>query len=214
MLSHKKSRIYFAIYLITALVGQVAFAFFETAESGEISQVGQYKIGIIPQARLSDGSGMNLTGFIDSALNDESSVRFQLGTGETDFYTGGSFKWIPIPDYRKQPALGAKVEAIYGRESSDSFASFRFHPLVSKKYEIDYGWITPYASLPISFTTYKNNTDTQFNIVLGSEYKNTDYQNWEFGGELGLNGNKSFTYISVWATVFLDDDKGFKKNSY
>jgi hypothetical protein len=193
------------------LANHSAWAYFETAESGEISKLGHYKIGLIPQIRLSEGSGMNFTGFFDSAINDESSVRFLLGSGETDFVTGGSFKWIPIPDYQQQPAIGGKLEVLYGRESSDSFVSFRFHPLISKKYDIDYGTLTAFGSVPISFTTFKNNTETQFNVVLGTEFRNPDYENWEFGSELGLNGNKSFTYISVWATVFLDEEKGFQK---
>jgi len=193
------------------LASTSAQAFFETGESAEITPAGFYKVGVMPQIRLSDGSGMNFTGFLDSALSEDKSIRVSLGAGETDFYTGGSFKWVPVPDYQNQPAIGAKLEAIYARKSSDSLVSFRVQPLLSKKFDTEDGLFTPYAGLPISITTWRSNTDTQLNVVAGTEYSTDRYKNMEFGAELGLNGNKSFSYISAYMTLLLDEKTGFKK---
>ncbi len=193
------------------LLGSAAQAFFETGESAEITPTGFYKVGIMPQIRLSDGSGMNVGGFFDSGLTEDKSVRVTLGAGETDFYTGGSFKWVPVPDYKNQPAIGAKLEAIYARKSSDSLVSFRVQPLLSKKFDTDQGLFTPYAGFPISITTWRSNTDTQVNLVGGTEFSTPQYKNMEFGAELGINGNKSFTYISGYITVLLDEKTGYKK---
>ena len=195
----------------TLCLAPSAQAFFETGESAEITKPGYYKIGIMPQIRLSDGSGMNVTGFFDSGLAEDKSVRVSLGAGETDFYTGGSFKWVPIPDYENQPAIGGKVEAIYARKSSDSLVSFRFQPLASKKFDTEHGLFTPYAGLPISVTTWRSNTDTQVNLVGGTEFVTPKIKNMEFGAELGLNGTKSFSYISGYITFLLDEKTGFKK---
>jgi hypothetical protein len=193
------------------LVCVSAHGFYETGESAEIAAPGVYKIGVMPQIRLSDGSGMNVTGFFDRGLDDDKSVRVQLGAGETDFYTGGSFKWVPIPDYKDQPAIGGKVEIIYGRKSSDSVMSFRIHPLISKKFDTDHGLFTPYASVPLGVTTWRSNTETQVNLVGGTEWAPGNMKNMEFGAELGLNGSKSFSYIAGYVTFLLDEKTGFKK---
>lgn len=197
--------------LSALLLNSPALGYYETGESGEIQKLGTYRAGIMPQLRLSDGSGMNFTGFFDAALNEESSLRVLLGAGETDFYTGGSYKWIPIPDYDRQPALGLKAEALYARKGSDSAVSLRLHPLVSKKFEIEQGVITPYVSLPFGTTTYQSNTTTPVNIVTGLEFITPQVENTLFGVELGLNANKSFSYLSAFATIMFDEKSGLKK---
>lgn len=193
------------------LIGSSAWAYFETGESGEIQKVGTYRAGVMPQLRLSDGSGMNFTGFFDAAINDESSLRVLLGGGETDFYTGGSYKWIPIPDYDKQPAIGLKAEGLYARKGADGAVSLRVHPLVSKKFETDQGLVIPYISIPVGTTTYQSTTTTPLNIVTGFEFITPQVENTLFGMELGLNANKSFSYLSAFATIMFDDKSGTKK---
>lgn len=196
--------------VLCLLLTTPAQAFFETAETGEISRVGTYKLGAMPQIRLSEGSGMNFTGFFDTPLREDQSLRILLGLGETDFYTGGSFKWIPIPDYLNQPALGFKIEALYGRKSSDSLVSFRFHPIVSKRFSTDHGVFTPYGSLPVGVSSYRSSTDSQINLVIGSEYTNLELHNIDFGAEIGMNALKSFSYISGYVTFLMDEKVGFK----
>lgn len=200
--------------LTTALILTVSWsaqAYFETAESGEIQKKGDYRAGLIPQVRLSDGSGMNFTGFLDSALNESSSLRLLIGGGQTDFYTGGSYKWIPIPDYDKQPAIGAKLEVIYARLSADSAVSLRLHPMASKRFEIDQGTLIPYIAVPFGTYTYQNTTEVPVNLVTGTEFMSPETDNMQFGVELGLNANKSFSYISAFATLLLDDTSGHKR---
>jgi hypothetical protein len=196
---------------LLTLTGASAQAFYETGESAEITRPGVYKIGVMPQIRLSDGSGMNVSGFFDSGIDEDKSVRVHLGAGETDFYTGGSFKWVPIPDYQNQPAIGGKAEVIYGRKSSDSVMSLRAQPIISKKFETDHGLLTPYGAIPLSVTTWRSNTDTQVNLVAGSEWSSPSLKNMEFGGELGINISKSFSYIAGYVTFLLDEKTGFKK---
>lgn len=121
--------------LISALLffsSQNSHAFYETGESGEIAKEGTYKIGLMPQLRLSDGSGMNFTGFFDRALNDESSLRIHAGLGETDFYMGGSYKWIPIPDYKNQPAIGGKSRPFMAVKTVTVWLRFEFIQLFQK----------------------------------------------------------------------------------
>lgn len=201
-----KSQIFLAFVLVLSqLFSFAAQAYMEVGESAEIQPQGKFKAGFIPQFKLSDGSGMNFSGFFDSGLSEATSFRLHLGGGDLDFFGGGSFKWVPIPDYDKQPAIGGKVEAIYGREGSESLATFRVMPLISKKFSTDHGEFVPYGAFPISLTTYKGSSDTQLHLVGGTEWRHPNTPNMEFGAELGLNANKSFSYLSFLVTLLMDD---------
>jgi hypothetical protein len=200
-----------SLFLGLLMGAQHTWAYFETGESAEIQKKGIFRVGLMPQLRLSDGSGLNFTGFCDTALSESSSLRVLAGGGETDFYTGGSYKWIPIPDYDRQPAIGAKFEVIYARIKSDSAVALRVHPLISKKFDTDHGVLIPYVSLPFGTHTYQSTTQTPVNFVTGTEFISPNVDNMQFGAELGLNANKSFSYISAFAVIFIDENNRPRK---
>lgn len=197
--------------LLSLLISPSSFAFLTVQESNDIAAVGKYKLGIEPQIKTSNGNGANFTGFFDAAINEEASVRVHLGTGDTDFYTGGSIKWVPVPDYGKQPAIGGKVGVTYWREQSQNFFTYRFDPLVSKKFESEVGAFTPYASLPMMLTTGDGTTVTGFQLAAGTEYTHPKADNMTFGGEIGLNLKDSFSYISGFVTIYIDEIKPLNK---
>ena len=182
-----------------------SFAYFTTGESGDLVPAGQYHIGIEPQMRISDGAGMNFTGFIDAPYKDDSSVRAAIGFGETDITAGLSYKWVPIPDYDKQPAIGIKTEAVFGRRNSINYNSLRFHPIVSKAYDTEIGPITPYISTPFSLNNSSAGSNTSLQLVLGSEYHHENYKKWFWNAELGMNVTNAFTYVSASMIYLLDD---------
>lgn len=197
--------------LLSVLLSSNAMAFLTVQESNEIAPLGKYKLGIEPQIKTSNGSGANFSGFFDAPINEEASVRVQLGTGDTDFYTGGSIKWVPVPDYGKQPAIGGKASVIYWRESSNNFFTYRLDPIVSKKFETDAGQFVPYASLPVMLTTGDGDTVTGFQLAAGSEYFHPKADNMTFGAEIGVSLKDSFSYISGFVTIYLDEIKPLNK---
>lgn len=199
----------FFVFLLTS---PTAFAYYTTGESAELVQAGQYHIGLEPQLRISDGSGFNLNGLLDAPFGKDGSIRATLGFGNTDFFTSLSYKWVPIPDYDRQPAIGGKVEVIYARVGSNSTTALKLHPLISKKYEIDYGTIVPYGSIPIGLFTTSANSDTSIQLVGGAELWPLEYKKWKFSAELGVNMNKAFSSISGTVIYLLDDsDRSSKK---
>jgi hypothetical protein len=196
-----------SIFITLALTFLItpAWAFMEMAESGDIVGQGQYRVGLIPQAKTSEGSGANISGFFDTGLNEETSVRGWLGSGDTDFLAGGTIKWIPIPDFGNQPAIGGRAGAFFFRQSGDSYSVFRFDPLISKKFDTDLGQLTPYAAVPIMFFSRSSRANTQLQLTLGTEYVHPDVKKIHFGAELGFDLKDSFSYIAAYLSIALDD---------
>ena len=191
--------------LITCLFMPSAWAFLTIGESGDLTPVGVFKLGVEPQFKLSDGSGGNMGVFVDSGLNDEWSWRAQLGTGDTDFWAGGSAKWIPVPDYNQQPAIGLRGEAVVGRDNSETITVFRIAPLISKGFDTDIGRVTPFAALPLGIYATKGNSDNTSELVIGSEGRFEGAEDFLFSAELGFNMSHSFSYISGTATYFFNE---------
>lgn len=190
--------------LALILSASSSFAYYSTIESGEVIPEGAYRFGAEPQMRLSEGNGFNFSGFADMGLGNDMSARAQLGSGDTELLASASFKWIPFPDYKNQPALGGKAEVMFGKKSGDGLWGVKIHPLASKKVDTDMGLFIPYGSIPIGYLSYKSETVTTIQLVAGTEFKTDKFKDWVFGAELGLNGSKAFNYISAFVTLPFD----------
>ncbi len=201
------SRMRLLMMIVAFLLTGTAHAFMTVQESNEITPVGKYKLGAEPQFRTSNGTGFNFSGFFDMPVSDEGSFRGLVGTGETDFLAGASFKWVPIPDYGSQPALGAKFGGYYWREASENFFTARFEPILSKKFTTELGAFVPYAALPVMFNTGKDFNKTSVQAAFGSEFTHPEADNMTFGLELGLDAKDSFSYVSGYVTIYLDDQR-------
>jgi hypothetical protein len=198
--------LFVGLLLLPLLFSSSSYAYFTVGESGELPKPGTYRIGAEPQIVFDDG-GFDLSAFADTLLGPDGSIRGQMGVGETNFDAGVSYKWIPIPDYGNQPAVGGKAEVDWANRKSGGWTSFRIMPLVSKKFETDYGLMTPYAALPIGLNSAPWGSVTTIQLAGGSEFRNPDYPRWMYSAELGLNLNNAFTYISGNVTYFLDESE-------
>ncbi len=196
---------------LVILASSVGKAYLVTNESGEIN-FKNYRVGLEPQFKLSDGSGVNFSTFFDAPISEDQSVRARLGFGDTDFYAGGSWKWIPFPDFGSQPAIGGKVEGIVGREGGDSLVNVRFHPIVSKKFELELGTFLPYGSIPLGIQNFRSQNDFQAQLNLGSEVFFEQLPQWNFGTELGFNLSKAYTSITISAAYLFSSDWKPKKS--
>ena len=185
-------------------------AFLTLAETGEIIPMDTYRVGVGGQIRLSDGNGANAVGNFDAAINEESSYRLNMGFGETDFFIGGSYKWIPIPDYNKQPAMGLRFGGLYARPKSVNYFALRVDPLISKKFSTDYGILTPYGAIPVMLAFVDSKNELQAQITAGAEFKPNDNDKWIFGSEVGVNAKDSFSYFLITVSYLLDEVKGRK----
>lgn len=198
--------------LLTSLIALPSWAYLTVGESADVTPKDILKIGIEPQIRMSEGSGTNLSFFLDSGLRDDLSWRALIGTGETDLVVDGSIKWVPIPDLEDQPAIGVRGDLIFGREANESFTTVRVVPLVSKQMQTDYVLFTPYVALPLGLQGYQGRSTSIAQLALGSDIKLDEWKNAMFNVELGANLNNSFSYLSFNAVYLLGENKtgGFR----
>lgn len=198
--------------LIIGLAAPQAHAFYSTMDTGDVLPEGKYSIGAETQFITNNDSGANLVTRFDGGISEEAGFRGELGFGTTDLHLGAFFKWIPIPDYDQQPAIGITSGLVFAEYSGHSEVSLRFHPIISKGFATEFGKITPYGSLPFGLRSYNDDTDVPVQMTLGSELFFSQIPLWRFKGEVGFDLNDAFTYISIGASLDFDAENGIRFN--
>lgn len=200
------------IFALTLLVLQPAFAtYLAINESGEIPEVGDYKLGIAPQLLLNEGGGANVGVFMDAPIREDFSVRGMAGAGEIDFHLGASAKYVPFPDVDNQPAIGGRAAIWYAREGDLNITTIQFAPLVSKKFtDVPDMTFVPYAAIPVNITSHKGRNFTGSQFVVGTEWVHASAPNLLFSGELALNMNDSYSALTFTLALPIDESRGFK----
>lgn len=210
-LSHRKAHImnFVKFLLLGLLCSSQAHAYLSIAESGELIAPDKFQLGVEGQGLLNRGGGGNLNVFVDAGINDELSGRVTLGGGTTDFNAFGSIKYMPFPDFDKQPAMGVRMGLGMARFHEENFLQVQVAPLASKKINTNYGLTVPYIAIPFTYINADHENFLATNIVLGTEFNSPELPGVSFGGEFGLELNRSYTYFSLFATFPFDSKKGF-----
>ncbi len=206
------------IYLFTATCLSLAFfltpnkaqGFLGLNDTAEIIPESRYKVGMIPQLYLGKGGGTEVGVFFDMFVMDDINARFEIGSGVTDFWAAGSAKWVPFPDYDKQPAIGVRGKFIYARELNLNFYNSQLAVIISKKFRNQVGDFIPYAGVPVTFVYEKNTRNFMASqLVLGSEWVlNKEFQ---MGAELDIDLAYTTTALSMYLAFQFDENIGFKK---
>lgn len=200
----------FTISMIFSLfLTSQAQAYLSIAESAEVIKPGSYAIGLEPQFLTNRGGGTNVNAFLDAGYREDLSGRISLGGGKTDFNAFASAKWIPFPDYNNQPAMGIRFGAGFARDEELNILQVQMAPMVSKKFDTIYGLTTPYLAIPFTFLNTKYDNYVASNLVLGSEFTYFDLPQVKMGAELGIDLNKSSSYISIYFSLPFDSATGF-----
>jgi len=188
-----------------------ALGFLTIHETAEIMPANLYKIGFAPQLLISDGGGLNVDVYADMHLMDDVDGRMTIGAGKTDFTTQASVKWVPFPDYDRQPAMGLRGAVGYAGFAGLNLFDIQITPLISKKADTRYGHMIPYVGLPITYissTKVSSYTATQFTV--GAEW--FPRSDRHIGGELNLNMNNSISSISVFFSFPFEASTGYIKH--
>lgn len=188
------------------LVGQPSQAFFSHLDTADLLKPGEYDLGIEPQYIFNSYSGLNVIGHFDmGSNNDSTNYKFTLGTGATALELGGFFKWVPIPDYGNQPGIGGYTGVVIDVVNGTTAVSLRFHPEISKKFDtFKAGTWTPYAAIPFGISFYNGQTLAPFQLAAGTKWLPSNFRHLNFWGELGINLNAAFSYLSFGLTVPFD----------
>lgn len=202
----------FAKYFVLGLfLTSTAHAYLSIAESGEILSPGKYQVGVEPQLLTNKGGGANFNVFFDTSINDSTSARITMGAGSVDFNAFASAKWMPFPDVDNQPAMGLRLGAGMARDEGENLLQIQFAPLVSKKFATEYGLTVPYLAIPFTFLNTKEENLVASNLTVGTEFHYNEWDQVTLGAELGIDLNKSFSYVSIFAAFPFESQKGFGK---
>ncbi|MEK2687619.1 hypothetical protein [Bdellovibrio sp. GT3] len=201
----------FAKYFVLCLfLSSPAHAYLSILESGEVLSSNLIQVGFEPQILTNRESGANFDVFVETGLNDSTSARFLIGGGTIDFNAFASVKWIPIPDFANQPAMGIRAGIGFARDNDDNVLQVQAAPLLSKRFETEYGLTVPYIAIPFAYLNTKEDNYIATNLAVGTEWQHPDLKDtMTLGGEVGVDLNKSYTYISIFATFPFESSKGF-----
>lgn len=194
------------LILAMSLSPNIGSAYYTFQDTGDLLEPGRYAVGGELQFKTSDGSGTNILGRVDGGWRDDLNWRAFVGLGKVDFQAGALVKWVPVPDYGKQPALGISFGGLIASYASDTEFSGRFNPFLSKKFEVEFGQLTPYAALPIGFRTYDGDSDTTAQIVLGSRFIHPETPGAQYFAEIGLDLDDTFTFLGIGVSFPLNYD--------
>ncbi|MBV2167313.1 MAG: hypothetical protein KUL82_01290 [Bdellovibrio sp.] len=202
----------FAKYFVLGLfLSTNAHAYLSIAESGEVLSPGKYQVGVEPQILTNKGGGTNFNVFLDSSINEATSARISMGAGAVDFNAFASAKWIPFPDVDNQPAMGLRAGAGLARDEEENLLHLQLAPMASKKFDTEYGLTVPYIAIPFTYVNTKEENFAATNLVVGSEFHYVDWDQVTLGGEVGVDLNKSYSYVSIFVTFPFESHKGFGK---
>lgn len=145
-----------------------------------------------------DGVNINVRG--NYGINDELQGDVEIGAGELDVILGAFLKWVPIPDYEKQPAIGVRAGISYIDSNLYSQTSITAMPFVSKGIETPNGRFVPYIGFPLAFNSNKNDDYFSSRIAFGTDWTHPEQKQLHVIAELGLELSKSFSSLSVGAS--------------
>lgn len=196
--------------LFLALSG-TAHAFVSVQDTGDVLKEGTYRGSVEPQFLFSKQAGANIAARLDAPVSESSTARGLVSVGSgIDFHTGAFYKWAPVPDYENQPAIAGQLGVVYARYDGEPEVSFRFNPIISKRFESEHGTFTPYGSIPLALETRKGRAIGTAQLAAGTQYQPHQWDHVRFSAELGLSIKDSYNYAGLSVIFDMDEEKGFR----
>lgn len=187
-----------------------AWGYYSTLDTGALMKDGQYRLGVETQFVTEGDSGVNVGFRLDGPIDDEFGWRALGGFGTTDFFAGALFKWVPVPDLETQPAIGVLVGPVFANINGHNVLNIRANPFVSKKFELEFGAWTPYATLPVGLRIADHDTEFTAQIGIGTQFQPTAWPHLGMWAELGFDIHEAYPYFSLNATLEWDEESGLQ----
>lgn len=187
-----------------------ANAWLSVMDTADLIDKDDYNLTLEGQFISDEDTGANLNVKAETSLMDEFSLSAEFGFGHFDFYGGLGLKWAPVPDIvGGQPALSVAGGLYYTVVDDQNILTFRAEPIVSKKFDTHYGIFNPYASLPINFLTFDDETEFATQFVVGTHFQERTIENFTFFAEAGFDISEAFNYFSFGLLFKFDKQYGF-----
>lgn len=195
------------LFLTLLLSPHLAYAYFQTLNQASPIPTGSLRTSITTQGIFSRHDGITINSLTDIGLTEDSDARFVVGAGSADFHFAGFYKWSPIPEYKKQPAIALLGGFSYANIDDANEFTAQFHPVMSKTYEIEWGRFTPHAALVIGLMSRSGDFKLPAQLNIGTSWTpaNWKWKNTNFIAEVGADLNDSFSSISVGFTYHFDE---------
>lgn len=189
------------IALIVSLITSQAWGgIHSTLETGEI--VTRLKANISTQiVGNGDYSGAGLIAHLEIPYSESSSWTIGIGRARhVNVQFDGSWKWIPIPDYNNQPAIGTLLGITYIHcpcSDSQSAMGLYAHPIVSKKLKASFGTFNTYAGPLLGLMFHRSDSWYPIRLAMGSELTLDSLKSLGFMLEGSININSSVNAIAL-----------------
>ena len=191
-----------AVFIISLMVSKSWGGIHSTLETGEV--VDRIRANVSTQWLINgEYEGIGVMGHLEVPLSESSSWKVGLGKGsDINLQVDGSWKWIPIPDYEGQPAVGLVSGVTYihcpcPNSSSASAFGLYAHPILSKKIDANFGTFNTYTGPLLGFMFNDNNTWYPIRFTLGSELIIDGMKNLGFILEGSLNLKNSANSVAL-----------------
>ncbi len=199
-----------ALVLTLLMAAVPASAYYSVLDTGEILPSGLYKLTGNMQV-LTENSKLNLGVRGDMGISDEFGLRVIGGFGEMDTFLGAMFKWMPIPDVDKQPAMGFGIGLIYGNDDDMTDVTIRFEPLISKTFEYQGTVFTPYGAVPLGLRMRDHDNDSldsdkaTLQMVGGVQVQVEKWKSLQFIGEIGVDLTEAPGFLNFGVVYYFGD---------
>ena len=176
-------------------------------QTAPVKAPGEYEANIHVDALFNRGGGLNIsphfqTGFIENYLDGE--VFF--GTGKTDVVLGAQAKFNLLPDIDGQVGLSFLGGLTFIRDDytkknaakkDTNFFVLGLGTVVSKKLEVNFGHISPYAALQIEPVFYADDSYVPVTLIAGAQWNFEQLEHWVFYSEMGISLRSSLYTLGL-----------------
>ncbi len=195
-----------SLILLILWIPQLSHSYWIHGVTGDLLPYGQIKVLPAFQLIRSPVTTIGVFTSIEKRIHDSAQLVGSLSLGGN--LEGGVFyKWVPIPDYQKQPAMGVLAGISYGRikkedsknssldeKQIESLFTIKGQPFLSKYFQSAYGTFNAYVAIPVGIEFGGDDTEIPIKIAVGSEMTFPD-QSKVFLLEIGVNLIDSSTSV-------------------
>lgn len=192
--------------LIASVLGTVVHsqAFYTVLDTSDIMKSDKQRLQLAVQGITSPSpyarDGANVRGRYDKALNEDTEIQFELGTGQVEFNAGVFGKYRFTQEDETWASFSIRGGYSYSNLDDYSLSSITVQPLASKKFESSVGVFAPYVSIPVNIAMYRNNTKVPIQLAIGTEFRYRDWENFRLIAEYSGNAVDAFNSVSAGAS--------------